>query len=107
MRFQAEQGINGADIRRARERCARLRATGMPPPEHGRPAPRCFAVVREAGPSWENSRSLTDQTGWTEHAEFMNGLVDDGLVVLGGTLGNERRALLVVLADTPTPSAPG
>jgi hypothetical protein len=73
----------------------------MPAPVHGRPAPRCFAVIREAGLGWDNSRGLSDQAGWTEHAEFMNGLVDDGFVVLGGTLGGDRRALLVVVADNP------
>jgi hypothetical protein len=42
---------------------------------------------------------LEEQSGWDEHATFMDGLADAGFVVLGGPLSNdEGRALLVVQA---------
>ena len=57
-----------------------------------------FVVVNEQGPSWDPARSMRDQSGWTEHAQFMDGLLADGTVVLGGPLGPGRphRALLVL-----------
>ena len=39
---------------------------------------------------------MEEQSGWLEHAAFMDGLVDDGFVVLGGPLADELRVILVV-----------
>ena len=50
------------------------------------------------GPSWDASRRLEEQAGWTEHAAFMDGLVDSGFVALGGRLADEHRVTLVVEA---------
>jgi uncharacterized protein YciI len=47
-----------------------------------------FLVVRGKGPSWDHSRARREQARWEEHAAFMNGLVDDGYVVLGGPVGD-------------------
>jgi hypothetical protein len=54
-----------------------------------------FVVLRRTGPAYDHGRPLEDQTGWDEHAAFMDGLVDDGLVVLGGPLADEVRVVLV------------
>ena len=59
-----------------------------------------FAVFRERGPAWDWSRPLEAQDGWMEHAAFMEALVADGFVRLGGPLGDERRVLLVVEAES-------
>ncbi len=62
-----------------------------------------YAVIREAGPAWTDGKSLLEQPGISDHAAFMNGLADDGSVLLGGPLaGTEHgrlRALLIVSAD--------
>jgi hypothetical protein len=42
---------------------------------------------------------LREQDAWDEHATFMDGLVDDGFVLLGGPLGADR-ALLIVEAGS-------
>jgi uncharacterized protein len=42
--------------------------------------------LRQAGPEFDHSKPLEQQSGWTEHAAFMDGLVEDGHIVLGGTL---------------------
>lgn len=55
-------------------------------------------VERRAGPEWDPSLPLEGQSGWVRHAAFMDGLVDDGFVVLGGPLPDERRVVLVVEA---------
>jgi uncharacterized protein YciI len=57
-----------------------------------------FALTEVSGPSWDASRQRREQDGWDEHAAFMDGLVDDGFVVLGGPIGDGERVLLVVEA---------
>ena len=49
-----------------------------------------LVVLRRAGPEWDPSRQLEEQSGWDAHAAFMDGLVDQGFVVLGGPLADER-----------------
>ena len=51
-------------------------------------------------PHWDPARPLEDQSDWLEHAAFMDGLVDDGIVVLGGPLAGELRVILVVDATS-------
>jgi hypothetical protein len=59
-----------------------------------------YVVVRRSGPQWDPSRPLEEQSGWDEHAAFMDGLVDSGFVVLGGPLADEFRVILAVEADS-------
>ncbi|HEX9415910.1 MAG TPA: hypothetical protein VF895_04315 [Gaiellaceae bacterium] len=59
-----------------------------------------FAVMRESGEAWDDSRELTEQERWDEHAAFMNSLVDEGFVLLGGPVGGGPRTLLIVRADS-------
>ena len=58
-----------------------------------------FLVSEQHGGPWDWSQGLRDQEGFEEHAQFMNRLVDNGFVVLGGPL-DERDVLLVVASDT-------
>jgi len=60
-----------------------------------------FVVINEQGPRWDPARPMREQAGWKEHAAFMNALVDDGTVVLGGPLHKvpRHRAMLVLRAD--------
>ena len=48
-----------------------------------------LVVLRQSGPDFDRSRPLEEQSGWAEHAAYMDGLVDDGFLVLGGPLGGE------------------
>jgi uncharacterized protein YciI len=58
-------------------------------------------VVRLArGGPWDWSRDLRDQGGWDEHAAFMDGLVEEGFVLLGGPLDGDRETLHIV--DAPS-----
>src|SRR5437763_13692616 len=59
-----------------------------------------FAVWLERGGRWDWSRDLREQDGWGEHARFMDSLVDDGFIVLGGPLAGEREILHAVLASS-------
>lgn len=67
----------------------------------GQPGPlRLYAVRVERGGPWDWSRDLREQDGWDEHARFMNGLVADGLILLGGPLEGDREVLHVVSASS-------
>ena len=57
-----------------------------------------LVVLRRSGPEYDHSRPLEEQSGWRDHADFMDGLVDDGFVVLGGVLGDEVRTAHAVEA---------
>jgi hypothetical protein len=59
-----------------------------------------FVVQRRAGPRYDPSRPLEEQSDWPAHASFMDGLVDAGFVVLGGPLADEHRVVLVVSAES-------
>ena len=49
-----------------------------------------LVVLRRAGPEFDPSDPLEQESRWDEHAAFMDGLVDDGFIVLGGTLPDDR-----------------
>ena len=60
--------------------------------------PQLFAVIRTRGSAFEPSRPLEAQADWAAHAAFMNGLVRDGSVTLGGPLEGTADVLLVMRA---------
>ena len=59
-----------------------------------------LVVLHRSGPEWDSARPLEEQSGWPEHASFMDRLVEDGFIVLGGPLGDEYRVAHVVEAES-------
>jgi uncharacterized protein YciI len=57
-------------------------------------------VLRRSGPEWDPARPLEEQSGWPEHAAFMDGLARSGFVVLGGPLADEHRVVMAVEAES-------
>lgn len=57
-----------------------------------------FAVRLVHGPGWDSSRPIRDQDRWDAHAAFMDGLVDDGFLILGGPVGDGTQTLHAVEA---------
>jgi uncharacterized protein YciI len=57
-------------------------------------------VLLRSGPRWDASRPLEEQSDWPAHASFMDGLVDEGFIVLGGPLADEHRVVHVVEAES-------
>jgi uncharacterized protein YciI len=57
-----------------------------------------FALTMVHGPGWDDSCGIREQRAWDEHAAFMDALVDDGFVVLGGPIGNGKQTMLVIEA---------
>lgn len=59
-----------------------------------------YAVRLQRGGPWDWSRGLRQQDGWDEHARFMDSLVEDGFILLGGPLGDGRDVLHAVSAPS-------
>ena len=57
-----------------------------------------YVVLSSAGPQRDLARSAREQAYWDEHAAFIDALVADGLVLLGGPFPDEHGAMLVVNA---------
>jgi uncharacterized protein YciI len=57
-------------------------------------------VLSRSGPRWDPSRPLEEQSRWDEHAAFMDRLVDEGFIVLGGPLADEERVVHAVEAES-------
>ena len=62
--------------------------------------PMFHVVLRQAGPEWLPGRPLEEQTGWHEHAEFMDALVEDGFIVLGGPVSDDGRVVHAFEAES-------
>jgi hypothetical protein len=67
-----------------------------PPRHHTAGSP--FLVAYRPGPAWEHGKPRRDQTGWSAHGEFMDELVDERVVIVGGPIDDERA---VVVAHQP------
>jgi uncharacterized protein YciI len=57
-----------------------------------------FAVTMEKGPNWDASRDRREQDAWDDHAAFMDRLVDDGFLILGGPIGDGERTMHAIEA---------
>jgi uncharacterized protein YciI len=57
-----------------------------------------FAVTEARGSGWDPERARRQQDQWDAHAAFMDALVDDGVVILGGPLGSGEIVLLIIAA---------
>jgi uncharacterized protein YciI len=74
-----------------------------------------YHLVRlECGPAWDANHPRREQSGWAEHAAYMNRLTEHGVVVLGGPVGDidtgdavlvveayDQAAVLALLAGDP------
>jgi uncharacterized protein YciI len=59
-----------------------------------------LVVLRQSGPEFDRSRPLEEQSGWNEHAAFMDGLVEAGFIVLGGPLAGDGRVAHAIEAES-------
>ncbi len=58
-----------------------------------------FVVISSAGPNRDFSKDTREQPFWGEHAAFIDQLVDDGFILMGGPLVDEGGSLLIVNAE--------
>ena len=59
-----------------------------------------LVILTQSGPEFDRSKPLEEQSGWDEHAQFMDGLVEDGFILLGGPLDGGPRVAQVVEAES-------
>ena len=62
---------------------------------------RLYAVHLTHGEPWQSSLPLESQEAWDGHAAFMDGLVAESFVVLGGPLDGTSDVLLIIRAGSP------
>jgi hypothetical protein len=62
--------------------------------------PTYHVVLTRSGPSYDLERPLEEQSGWAEHAAFMDGLVQGEFLLLGGPLSDEMHVVHVVAAGS-------
>jgi uncharacterized protein YciI len=58
-----------------------------------------FVTISSAGPNRDRSKHTREQPLWDEHAAFIDQLVAEGFVLMGGPLVDEDGAMLIVNAD--------
>jgi len=57
------------------------------------------AVTLGHGSGWDQSQPLEGQQLWPEHADFMDAMTDEGMIVLGGPIGDGHHVLLIFDAE--------
>ncbi len=57
-----------------------------------------FVTISSAGPNRVPSKGTREQPLWDEHAAFIDQLVDEGFILMGGPLLDEGGAMLIVNA---------
>ena len=63
--------------------------------------PDYLLVTLAKGPAWDHAKPRREQAGWDAHAAFMDALVDDGLILLGGPVGDtEGPHIMHVVTET-------
>jgi uncharacterized protein YciI len=64
------------------------------------PAESTFVVLSIAGPYRDLAKGAREQAYWDEHGAFIDRLVDEGFIVMGGPLVDEGGAMLIVRAES-------
>src|SRR6266478_2864641 len=58
-----------------------------------------FVVISSAGPNRDFSKDTREQPFWGEHAAFIDALVDEGFILMGGPLVDEGGSLMIVILN--------
>jgi uncharacterized protein YciI len=58
-----------------------------------------FVTISSAGPNRDPFKGTREQPLWDEHAEFVDQLMAEGFILMGGPLVDEGGAMLIVNAD--------
>jgi hypothetical protein len=58
-----------------------------------------FVVISSAGPNRDRSKGTREQPFWDEHAAFIDRLVAEGFILMGGPLVDDGGSLLIVNAE--------
>ena len=58
-----------------------------------------FVAISSAGPNRDPSKGTREQPFWDEHAAFIDRLVAEGFILMGGPLVDDGGSLLIVNAE--------
>jgi uncharacterized protein YciI len=58
-----------------------------------------FVLISSAGPNRDLSKGTREQPFWDEHAAFIDRLVDEGSILMGGPFVDEGGSLLIFNAE--------
>ena len=58
-----------------------------------------FVVISSAGPKRDLSKGTREQPLWDEHAAFIDQLVAEGFILMGGPFVDEGGSMLIINAD--------
>ena len=58
-----------------------------------------FLAFSSAGPNRDFSKDTREQPFWDKHAAFIDQLVEDGFILMGGPLVDEGGSLLIINAE--------
>jgi uncharacterized protein YciI len=58
-----------------------------------------FVIISSAGSNRDLSKGTREQPFWDEHAEFIDQLVAEGFILMGGPLVDEGGSLLIFNAE--------
>jgi hypothetical protein len=57
-------------------------------------------VLHRSGPRWDPAKPLKLQSNFAAHAEYVEKLVDTGLIIMGGPLADEYQVVYAVAAES-------
>jgi hypothetical protein len=60
-----------------------------------------FLCTLVHGPSWDDARGIREQDGWEDHAAFMDRLVEEGLIIVGGPVGKGEHTAHLIESEDP------
>lgn len=61
--------------------------------------PRWVVRVQRGGP-WDWSKDMRQQAGWDGHAAYMDGIFDEGWLLLAGPIAGDKETMWVVQAQS-------
>jgi hypothetical protein len=61
---------------------------------------KTFVALVQRTESWDHSRPPQEQDGFAQHAAYMGGLEEEGLIAMAGLLMESSDVLFVFLADS-------
>jgi hypothetical protein len=77
-------------VARTRPAARRYRGVGRPT-AYASAMAAYFVVEMARGPAWDDAKHRREQTGWEAHATFMDGLVDDGWLLVVPMISRSHR----------------
>ena len=57
-----------------------------------------YLALSSAGPNRDLTKDSREQSYWDDHAQFIDNLVEEGFMVMGGPLVDEGGAMIIVRA---------